>query len=87
MDNDLKIVAISDTHSSTTQFQQLVKNNVKGDIFIHAGDFTKKGTSEGFYSFFQWLERLEFKHKIVIAGNHEASLDNNMNPEKKALYL
>ena len=43
---------------------------MKGDIFIHAGDFTDYGIESNFWEFFKLLERLDFKHKIVIAGNH-----------------
>jgi len=48
---------------------------MSGDIFIHAGDFTDYGREEDFTNFFSKLERLKFKHKIVIAGNHEISLE------------
>jgi 3',5'-cyclic AMP phosphodiesterase CpdA len=47
-----------------------------GDIFIHAGDFTDYGREEHFTKFFDFLDKLKFKHKIVISGNHEIILDN-----------
>jgi predicted phosphodiesterase len=43
MQKILKIVALSDTHSSFSQFEQLYEEKTKGDIFIHAGDFTRYG--------------------------------------------
>lgn len=42
-----------------------------GDILIHAGDFTHFGKDKDVRDFNNWLGELEFKHKIVINGNHE----------------
>ena len=56
---------------------------MKGDIFIHAGDFTDYGREEDFKKFFKYLDKLNFKHKIVISGNHEISLDNGCILNKK----
>jgi hypothetical protein len=41
---------------------------MKGDIFIHGGDFTGYGNDKHFEQFFNFLEKLNFTHKIVIAG-------------------
>lgn len=44
---------------------------MKGDIFIHAGDFTDYGIEEDFIKFFAFLDKLTtFKYKIVTGGNH-----------------
>jgi predicted phosphodiesterase len=77
MRKGLKIVALSDNHTNLTQFQLLREQKTRGDIFIHAGDFTRYGGEKGFLDFFHELDRLDFKHKIVIAGNHEISLDGS----------
>ena len=42
---------------------------------IHAGDFTRCGHLQEVKEFNNWLGKLPHKHKIVIAGNHELSLD------------
>jgi predicted phosphodiesterase len=82
----LEIVAVSDTHGSVHPFQKLWQ--LKGDIFIHAGDFTDYGEEKDFLNFFKILDRLNFKHKIVIAGNHEISLDNGcVTNKKREIYL
>jgi 3',5'-cyclic AMP phosphodiesterase CpdA len=61
---------------------------MSGDIFIHAGDFTNYGTEKDFLRFFAFLDRLNFRHKIVISGNHEIVLDNGcINPQRRAQYL
>jgi Icc-related predicted phosphoesterase len=62
----LKIVAISDTH---TRHQQI--SIPKGDILIHAGDFTEKGSLNDVEKFNTFLGTLPHRHKIVIAGNHD----------------
>lgn len=71
-DNKLRFVCMSDTHS-------LVRNIMfdipDGDVFIHAGDFTKCGQKEEVTAFNKWLKTLPHRHKIVIAGNHELSFD------------
>lgn len=70
----IRVVCMSDTHSLTSHIRFDVPD---GDIFIHAGDFTKCGQLEEIVEFNQWLGRLPHKYKIVIAGNHELSFDNN----------
>lgn len=66
---------MSDTHSKT----HLMDFDVPlGDIFIHAGDFTKYGEMEEVKQFNEWLGQLPHTHKIVIAGNHEISFDSTM---------
>ena len=79
----IRIVAVSDTHASSKEVEYIIKNNIKGDIFIHAGDFTKYGTEQHFLNFINNLQRLQFKHKIVVAGNHDIALDNKMKQSKK----
>ncbi|CAD6189937.1 unnamed protein product [Caenorhabditis auriculariae] len=46
-----------------------------GDVFIHAGDFTDFGESEELVRFNELLGKLNFTHKIVVAGNHELGFD------------
>lgn len=68
----MKLILISDTH---TMHEQLVLP--KGDILVHAGDFTGRGKPWEVEEFFGWLERQakEFKHIIFIAGNHDMSFE------------
>ena len=62
-----RIVAISDTHSRHNQISALPA----GDILIHAGDATNKGTLAEVVAFNQWLGTLPYQHKIFVAGNHD----------------
>jgi len=47
----------------------------EGDVLIHAGDFTNIGQPQDVKDFSDFLGKLPHKHKIVIAGNHDLSLD------------
>lgn len=69
----VSIVAISDTHSLHSDLQMEPSN---ADILIHAGDLTKRGTLPELEDVIEWLSILPYKHKIVIAGNHDIGLDN-----------
>jgi Icc-related predicted phosphoesterase len=69
----IKFVCISDTH---TKHDKLVLP--KGDVLIHAGDFSYGGAKRELIKFTKFLEKAEFEHKIVIAGNHEITFDKNV---------
>ncbi|MCJ1313576.1 hypothetical protein MMC25_007255 [Agyrium rufum] len=64
----VKVVCISDTHNKTPIIPD-------GDILVHAGDLTNKGTFAELQAQLDWLSRLPHAHKIVIAGNHDLLLD------------
>ena len=66
-----RLVLVSDTHGL---HNELILPD--GDILIHAGDFTRLGGLEEISSFNYWLSKLSYTHKLVIAGNHEKSLEN-----------
>lgn len=72
--NKARIVCMSDTHSLTPHLKFDVP---PGDIFIHAGDFTRCGRLKEVKEFNNWLGKLPHKYKIVIAGNHELSFDSS----------
>ncbi len=67
----LRVVCISDTHGHPIRADDVPA----GDILIHAGDFTHTGTPEELSSFVTQLGRLPHRHKVVIAGNHDLTLD------------
>lgn len=70
----MRIVCTSDTHSKHKQVPI-----PDGDIFIHAGDLTPRGNHNEFISVGNWFKSLEaqFKHRIMIAGNHDWGLHIN----------
>ena len=69
--SEIKIVIISDTHNSIKKI-----TIPKGDILIHCGDFTTTSHPDEYNEFISFLQSdKEFKHKIVIAGNHDLFFD------------
>lgn len=68
----MKLVCISDTHEQ--------EENVilpEGDVLIHAGDMTYRGDIGKLSKFTNWMGKQDFKHKIVISGNHDFCFQNN----------
>jgi Icc-related predicted phosphoesterase len=61
-----KIVCLSDTHNYHEQIRV-----PDGDILIHAGDATGRGTIDEIVSFNHWFADLPNRHKIFVAGNHD----------------
>lgn len=59
---------MSDTHSHKIDLPQ-------GDVLIHSGDFSNVGERTDILNFIEWLNRQPFKHKVIVAGNHEIGLD------------
>ena len=64
-----RIVCISDTHELHESLG--ISRMPKGDILIHAGDFTNIGNRGAILEFGTWLRALDYEHKVVIAGNHD----------------
>mmetsp|Transcript_1654 Transcript_1654/g.3838 ORF Transcript_1654/g.3838 Transcript_1654/m.3838 type:complete len:429 (-) Transcript_1654:190-1476(-) len=70
----VRFVVISDTHC-----QHDALKLPRGDILIHCGDFTEKGTYEEVKAFNAWLgNQTGFRRRIVIAGNHDLGMDPNL---------
>lgn len=82
----MKLVAISDTHNKHCELKV-----PSGDILIHAGDFSRKGSLEDLADFNQWLGELPHKYKILIAGNHDFCFQNHAKEARSlltnAIYL
>lgn len=71
MENGLRIVCISDTHSKHLNLKLPL-----GDILIHSGDFTSTGTKQQIDNFINWFNnQRQYKYKIFISGNHDITLD------------
>lgn len=67
----MRVVCISDTHE---RHRDLVVPD--GDVLIHAGDITNRGHQSALLDFNDWMGTLPHKHKVVIAGNHDISLES-----------
>jgi Icc-related predicted phosphoesterase len=57
-----------------------IKNIPAGDVLIHTGDHSFKGTFKEMLQCIYWLEKLDFKKIIIILGNHELGVEDDMNP-------
>lgn len=62
----MKIIIISDTHGYHREL-----NLPQGDLIIHCGDFCHYGSDRNFLDFNDWYSALDYKHKILISGNHD----------------
>eukprot|EP00035_Acanthoeca_spectabilis_P003929 m.96925 g.96925 ORF g.96925 m.96925 type:complete len:352 (+) comp12377_c0_seq1:1209-2264(+) len=70
-DGTLRIVCISDTHTTIADDFKLPH----GDVLVHAGDFSNVGQPAECRKFAEWIKKQPFEHKVVIAGNHDLSFD------------
>jgi Icc-related predicted phosphoesterase len=73
---NMRIVCISDTHGGGYGDGTRVKIP-EGDVLVHAGDLTSKGTVPQIVSELDWIASLDFKHRLVIAGNHDFLFEND----------
>jgi Icc-related predicted phosphoesterase len=62
----MKITAISDTHGNHSQVEI-----PEGDIIVHCGDFAGKSNLDEVVDFCDWFTGLNFRHRILVAGNHD----------------
>jgi len=69
----MKIICISDTHTKHKQIPSRFVENADGDIdmCIHSGDVSSRGEELEIIDFMEWYSKLPFKHKLLIAGNHD----------------
>ncbi|KAG9009462.1 hypothetical protein FRB94_014253 [Tulasnella sp. JGI-2019a] len=63
-----RFVCLSDTHSHRFQVPP-------GDVLLHSGDITAKGKVKDFELSMEWLRNMPHRTKIIIAGNHDLTLD------------
>lgn len=68
----IRLVCMSDTHNNEYTLEDIPD----GDVLIHAGDLTKIGTMKELSNARAYLDSFPHSQKIVIAGNHEISLDS-----------
>jgi len=66
----VRFLIFSDTHGA-----ELPENLPPCDVLLHCGDLTEDGTPESISAALQKLGKVEAKLKLVIAGNHDISLD------------
>ena len=67
----MKFVFLSDTHCKHGEIKI-----PDGDFFIFCGDMSSRGNLSEIESFSLFLQRLPHKNKLVIAGNHDFSFED-----------
>ncbi len=67
----MRVVCISDTHGDHQQVEL-----PDGDVLVHAGDLTAHGSRDDLQRFLDWFSEQPFEHRVFIAGNHDAFLEN-----------
>lgn len=74
-----RILIISDTHSTplapTTSPRPFRQPLPPADVLIHCGDLTMYGLTSEYEATLDMLAGIEAKVKLVIAGNHDRTLD------------
>ena len=64
----MRIVCMSDTHL-THEFYKIIVP--EGDVLVHAGDATFRGTKDEIDAFAEWFGSLPHKRKLFVPGNHD----------------
>lgn len=77
----MELVLISDTHC---QHHEIALP--PGDVLVCAGDFCSYGKLSEVEDFGHWLSELDYKHIVVVAGNHDWPFDRP-GKRRKALRL
>ena len=70
----MRIVCISDTHTYGPIMQRPIP---LGDVLIHSGDLTFRGTETEVRAELTWLASQPHENKLFIAGNHDFFFDPN----------
>lgn len=71
--NSTRFVCISDTHD----LHEYMKELPAGDVLLHSGDFSMSGKPQCVSNFNAYLASLPHPVKIVIAGNHDMTFDED----------
>ncbi|KAK0707108.1 ser/Thr protein phosphatase family protein [Lasiosphaeria miniovina] len=80
MDIKTRFLILSDTHAE----KGLTAPNLPVDVAIHCGDFTNESKLHEFRTTLDLLRTINAPLKIVIAGNHDFTLDTPMFAKKRA---
>lgn len=62
----MKFVFISDTH-----LKHELLNLPPGDVLVHAGDFSMRGSLPEIAQFLDWFEQQPYRYRVLVAGNHD----------------
>ena len=79
----MKILSLSDTHG----LHNRIPNDwfIEADVLVHSGDVSNMGYIQEIKDFLSWFDKLNYKHKIFIAGNHDFGFQTNSEMIKQML--
>ena len=77
----MHIVTISDTHNKHEYLEI-----PDGDVIIHSGDFSNRGSRDEIDNFLDWYRALPHKIKILVAGNHDKGTDPDIDEELSTYF-
>lgn len=66
----VRVVTLADTHDAHEYYDV-----PDGDIFIHAGSWTRIGGITKIAEFLEWIDSLPHAHKIIVAGSRDLEMD------------
>ena len=72
MKENFTVVCIADTHTLHNEIAL-----PEGDIIVHAGDATYRGTIKEVEDFARWYGKTPYRHHIFVAGNHDFLFENS----------
>lgn len=79
----IRFICISDTHAHIELYPEKIP---PGDVILHGGDITNIGLTREVKTFNDFLGTLPHPVKIVIAGNHDLTFDDDL-VNKRRDYL
>ena len=77
-----KVNLISDTHNKHTTLNGFLES---GELLIHAGDISARGSIKEIESFLDWYDSLDYDHKIFISGNHDFLFERDIDKARGIL--
>lgn len=84
----MRIIFISDTHTQHMYLDDYLTklyDENPDSILVHCGDISSRGRTYEIEDFLIWYDKLPFKNKIMIAGNHDFYFEKN--PDGAKLLL
>lgn len=76
----MRLLCLSDTHLRVPPFPLPA-----ADVLVHAGDLTSRGTVDELNRAFAWLDGLPYRHKVVVAGNHDFGMQGT--PQERGVVI
>lgn len=67
-----RFVCLSDTHSKVDSTEPYAR----GDVLLHAGDWSSTGTLNENKKFVAMIQASSYAERVVIAGNHDITMDH-----------